>query len=57
MVVWSHAGIFHAQETADKLGLNPSRVLYKSEEMGNQIYPDIAVDDLDLRIAKTMIRV
>jgi hypothetical protein len=57
MVVWSAAGKQHAQDIANKLGLKPDMVLLKSENMGNQIYPDVAVDDKDLHIARNMVKV
>jgi len=57
MVVWSHAGVQHAKETCAKLGLTPSKTLHKNMWGGNQIYPDVAVDDLDLRIGKNMVKV
>ena len=57
MVVWSHAGRKHAADTCAKLGLTPSKILTKNEWGGNRVYPDVAVDDLDLHIAKNMVKV
>lgn len=57
MVVWSAGGKYHAQEVSDRLGLNPAMTLTKKEWGGNVIYPDVAVDDLDLHIARNMVKV
>lgn len=57
MVVWSAGGKAHAEEVSQRLGLNPDMTLAKHEWGGNQIYPDVAVDDKDLHIARNMVKV
>ena len=55
--VWSQAGAEHAGAVANSLGLEPRFVMAKNTSMGNKMYPDIAVDDLNIHIARTMIKV
>ncbi len=57
MVVWSAGGKQHAEEVSQRLGLNPAMTLTKKIWGGNRIYPDVAVDDLDLHIARNMVKV
>ena len=49
MFIWSHRGLEHAKETAQRLNLNAQCVEKYS------FFPDIAVDDEDRGIARVVI--
>lgn len=52
MVIWSGGGIDYATRWANKLGLNPNRIITKGS-----IAVDIAFDDCDVELGKVNIKV
>ena len=49
--IWSHAGVIHAKNASDTLGLN-ARIIEKGAE-----FVDISIDNQDVKLGKVNIKV